>query len=480
MVVTNTFLSKCNTIVDGSVANTGLNPILQLYYGNMHTRGLIYFDETKVKNLVGDKTYPDLSKLKHVLKMWNASDINVPGITKRFPDSYLTGLRERATSFDLLLLRVPKFWDAGRGFDFSQTKTLEGYRAYSEYGSNWYNATTDTHWDSPGVFDNGTILEDIDFDEYGKIQILPNAKYVITSQHFDFGNEPIEMDITDIFNEFILETKENNGFLLTFVPTLEEKKNCISQYSGFFTCNTNTFFEPYVQTTYTEPIKDDRASFYIGKTNKLYFYSNIGGNCVNLDTLPSCFIDGSPCEVTQESKGIYSVEYFLSSLSEQAPTSHTDIWSDISYKNVSYPDVKLRFTSLPTNDYFQFGLPFDTERKPRFDVTLSGVDWDAKVLQGEIRKLVAHVRAQYTSDQECPDATVDYRVYTVFDNKELDVIPWHQVDKEYTTYVIPLDTDSFVPQVYHIDLRVKHGNEMLIKQGAAEFEIVSKADKMQS
>ena len=98
MLVTNTFLSKCNTIVDGSLANTGLNPILQLYYGNMHTRGLIYFDEDKVKALCYGMTYPDTTKLKHVLKMWNVSDINVPGSTKRVPDSYVTGLRERATS----------------------------------------------------------------------------------------------------------------------------------------------------------------------------------------------------------------------------------------------------------------------------------------------------------------------------------------------------------------------------------------------
>lgn len=472
MLVTNTFLSKCNTIIYGSLANTGLNPVLQLYYGNMLTRGLIYFDETKIKHLYQDKTYCDLSKLKHVLKMWNVSDINIPDITKRFPDSFLTGDRERATSFDLILLKVDMDWDGGRGFDFSPNNTFENYRAYSEYGSNWYNATTDTFWNTPGVYSEDKILEELDKED---------SDIIVAKQHFDFGNEPLEMDITDIFNSFILGSEENHGFLLMFAPSLECKKTKYSQYSGFFTNNTNTFFEPYVQTTYEDTIEDNRASFYLDKPNKLYFYTNIAGNNVNLEKLPSCSINGEAYQVLQQTKGVYYINVRINSTPEiTTPSSYKDVWSNIQYSGINYPDVELRFTTLPSQGYFQFGLPFDTQRKPRYKATLSGVNRNEKVPQGEIRKLVAHVRAEYTSDQECPDAKVDYRIYTVFDNKELNVIDWQPVDKEYTTSVITLDTDSFVPQTYHIDLRVKYGNEILTNQDAAVFEIVSIADKIQS
>lgn len=480
MLVTNTFLSKCNTIVDGSKANTGLNPILQLYYGNMHTRGLIYFSEEKVKNLCLDGTYvfddSNPTKLKHTLKMWNASDINIPGITKRFPDSYLTGIRERATSYDLILLKAPTAWDAGRGFDFSQTKTLESYRAYSEFASNWYNATTDTKWTTPGAYDDALVAEELEHIQRDETYQSP---YIVATQHFDFGNEPIEMDVTEIFNGFISGQEINNGFVLMFNPTLENTRHRISQYSGFFSCNTNTFFEPYVQTIYDDAIADDRASFFINKPNRLYFYSNVGGNNQDLDEMPTCTIDDedSP-QVFHQSKGVYYVNYRIND--ETTPTSHRDVWSDISYDGVTYPDVNLRFTTIPNNDYIQFGLPFDTERKPRYDVTLSGINHDEKVPQGETRRLVVHVRAPYTSDQEAPYAQVDYRVYAVFDNKEMNVIDWQPVDKEYATYVIPFATDNFVPQVYHIDLRVKYGNETITKQDALRFEVVSIADKMKS
>ncbi|MBP5723692.1 MAG: hypothetical protein J6X18_09000 [Bacteroidales bacterium] len=473
MLVTNTFLSKCNTICDGSLANTGLNPILQLYYGNMHTRGLIYFDESKVKSLYQDNTYQSLDNMRHVLKMWNVSDINVPGITKRFPDSELTGLRERATSYELLLLKVPMDWDQGRGFDFSVPNVCEGYRAYSEFGSNWYNATTDTKWEAPGVYSIGFIEDEL---------VKEESSVIVARQHFDFGNEPLEMDITDIFNKFISGEEQNHGFLLMFTPALETKRTKFSQYSGFFTNNTNTFFEPYVQTTYDDTIEDDRASFYLDKPNKLYFYANIGGNSVNLDTLPTCTIEetGKTYQAIQQSKGVYYVNYRLNSSNVTAPTTYRDTWGGIYYGGMRYPDVELRFTTKSPSEYFQFGLPFDTERSPRYKVTLSGINRNEKVPQGETRRLTAHVRAEYTSDQENLSAKVDYRIYAMFDNKEIDVIDWQPVDKMYAAYNITLDTECFVPQVYHIDLRVKYGDETITQQDTLSFEIVSKADKMKS
>ena len=265
-----------------------------------------------------------------------------------------------------------------------------------------------------------------------------------------------------------------------FSPKLENKKLRISQYSGFFTNNTNTFFEPYVQTTYGESVQDDRASFYLGKPNRLYFYSNIGGNRKNLDTLPTCEIDGTTYEPHHQTKGVYYVNYRVNEQNNTAPKTYYDTWGNIFFNGVNYPDVKLRFTTIPNNDYFSFGLPFDTERKPRLDVTLSGINHDEKVPHGETRRLVAHVRAEYTSDQEAPNANVDYRVYTVFDNKEMVVIDWQPVDKEYASYIIPFESDNFVPQVYHIDLRIKYGNETITKQDALRFEVVSKSNKMPS
>ena len=76
MQVTKTYASKSNTISrDQEYVNLGLNPIMEINYGKMLTRGMIYFDHSKVKKMVEDKTYSDISKLHHILKMTNCSSI---------------------------------------------------------------------------------------------------------------------------------------------------------------------------------------------------------------------------------------------------------------------------------------------------------------------------------------------------------------------------------------------------------------------
>lgn len=47
------------------------------YGGGTVTRTLIYFDEDKIRRLVEDKTCPDISKFKHVLKITNARFIGL-------------------------------------------------------------------------------------------------------------------------------------------------------------------------------------------------------------------------------------------------------------------------------------------------------------------------------------------------------------------------------------------------------------------
>ena len=70
-LVTRTFFNKSNTIIKGSEVNLGMNPIMELYYGKSISRGLLHFDITNLQNLVNNKVYPNISKLKHVLKMQN-------------------------------------------------------------------------------------------------------------------------------------------------------------------------------------------------------------------------------------------------------------------------------------------------------------------------------------------------------------------------------------------------------------------------
>ena len=64
---TKTYISKSNTIIKGSYANTGLNPIMELNYGYMNTRGILYFDHNKVKQMIEDNRLNAFQKLNAFL-----------------------------------------------------------------------------------------------------------------------------------------------------------------------------------------------------------------------------------------------------------------------------------------------------------------------------------------------------------------------------------------------------------------------------
>ena len=118
MIVSKTYLSRCNTLVKGSPVNLSLNPIMELNYGKMLTRGIIYFDHIKIKNMVEDKIYPNTDKLHHILKMTNAASITSNRINKPCLTSEYNDTKERALSFDIILFKLPVNWDDGRGFDY--------------------------------------------------------------------------------------------------------------------------------------------------------------------------------------------------------------------------------------------------------------------------------------------------------------------------------------------------------------------------
>ena len=104
-MLTRTYISKYNTIISNSKINTGINPVSELVYGGHYTRALIYFDHNKIKELVNDKTYSDISKLKHYLKITNAGSIDDKKLHSMTTSSISEKNKVRASSFDLIFFR---------------------------------------------------------------------------------------------------------------------------------------------------------------------------------------------------------------------------------------------------------------------------------------------------------------------------------------------------------------------------------------
>lgn len=466
-IVTHTFISKSNTIIKDSVASVGLNPILELNYGKMLTRGLIYFDHTKVQKMVEDKIYPDISKLRHVLKMKNAGSIDDKHINRIYLDSNGDYYKQRTSSFDLIYFLIPNDWDEGKGFDYKQDLNLRNHRAYSWRGCNWYQYQTYCKWENEGIYSTDKLSKELDlFTSKNGNQ----SNIIIGYQHFDKGNESIEFDITETFNKFITGELCNYGIGIAFSPQYENKNTELTQYVGFFTSHTHSFFEPYVETTYNETIEDDRADFYLDKSNKLYFYSIVGGKYANLDEFPTCMVNDTSYEVKQATKGVYYIDIEVPSSSYEDNTMLYDVWSNIKYKGKSFPNVELEFVTKSSNDYYQFGIP-SSKQETELIPTLYGIKYKEVIKRGDIRKINVDCRIPYTTDQDRNNNYIEYRLYILSGEKQIDVIYWQKVEKGYNENYFFINTNELLPSRYYIDIRINVNMELFNYQKVLEFDI---------
>lgn len=467
---TKTYLSKVNTIVKDSYVNTGLNPIMELNYGKMLTRGLIYFDHSKLQCLVNDKVYPDISKLKHVLKMYNAASINDRSVNETCIDSQYNDNKERASSFDLIFFLLPNEFDEGRGFDYVYDLYNGNHRAVQTNGSNWFNYNTFKKWENEGVYSTERLSNELDLftSKQGNL-----SKVIVAFEHFDYGNEMIEVDLTNIVNKFITNEIPNYGLGIAFSPRYEELSTNLTQYVGFFTPHTPSFFEPYIETTYNDYINDDRNNFYLDKDNKLYFYAFVGGKYVNLDNLPTCTIEGREYPSKQATKGIYYVDINLSSEEFESDNMYYDIWSDINYNGKSIKDVELDFTTKSSEGYFTFGLPSENTEEVEVIPSLSGISHMEQIKRGDIRKVNISCKIPYTTNQEYSLDNLEYRLYVMQGVDEMDIIQWSNVERVFNNNYFLINTNELLPSRYYVDIKVKYNNEIIIHHKQLRFDIIN-------
>jgi hypothetical protein len=308
-------------------------------------------------------------------------------------------------------------------------------------------------------------------EEYEKF-LNGEESIVIGTQHFDFGNENLSIDITDYVLEVIKHRNDiNYGLCLSFTPEFENVEREMMQYVGFFNENTNTFFHPYLEVDYSEYIKDDRESFTNGRENRLYLYVSDDGFPINLDTIPSCTIDGVEMDVKQATKGVYYAQISPSNISLTEGLIEYDVWSKIALNGVNNDDVEMEFVVNPKTRKFSVGSNSDIRKDlvPSF----YGIDIDETIEQGEVREITVDFRQKYTTDKKELIDSADYRLYVKDGNREYDVIKYQPVEKAFLNNFFMLYTEDLIPNQYFVDIRVQCGREIKYYREALRFKVVS-------
>ena len=203
-----TYLDKCCTIVRGSKLNTGLNPVSDLLYGRNLSRLLIHFDHDKIKNMVNELIYPDVSKLRHRLVMKNSASIDMSELHKAYGSQIDAAEKLRASSFDLIFFLLPEDWDGGKGFDY----TKNGFNAEfyndgvylkenrtTENGANWFKPRNGYTWENEPEFEK-TTDEQLTFHIKSDRKIIPSTGCTVTFTYFcgcngNYNNNGLEFNI---------------------------------------------------------------------------------------------------------------------------------------------------------------------------------------------------------------------------------------------------------------------------------------------
>ena len=464
-MVTRTFLDKSTTIKRNCIENYGLHPISYLGYGLGVYRSLLHFSIDKIKSLIEDGTYTDTSKVTHHLKMKNCGSIDTHSF---FADKALKnfiGGKERATSFDVILFKVNKHWDEGVGFDNVSDFWETGKGAVSEDGATWYNATTCELWDTDGIYTANYISS-----EYEKYVEGSGSSIIVGAQHFDHGNENLDIDITGYVQE-LLNGEENYGLCLAFIPAYESLQRDKTEYVAFFNNKTNTIFEPVVETRYNCKISDDRMAFYLNKDNKIYLYSYIGGKLENLDEIPNCCIDDEYVFVEQESKGIYAAQIKLSAKEYKKDMIIYDKWMNLSYQGEEIEDVELEFVTKSSTDFFAVS---NEVSKPRIlNPIISGINENEKLNRGEERIVKLYFREPYTAKDFYLLDNCQYRIYVMDGDKEVTIVDWDNINKMDKCNLFVIKTDEFVPADYRVDIKAEFGGNIKIYKNELHYTIVS-------
>jgi hypothetical protein len=306
---------------------------------------------------------------------------------------------------------------------------------------------------------------------------------IITRQHFDLGNEDINMDMTEEINGILNGSITGvTGWGLAYLPQIENITGLTDSYSvAFFSKYTQTFYQPYLLTNYDDLIVDDRNQFLKSQENKLFLYVYQNGDFANLDSDPVVRIqDRNGDAVTGmatlstclKTKGVYEVIVPNGFSGYPTPCMFYDVWSGLTINGQSLPNVQNQFILQPFTNGIQIGT---VSQDPEiFGFNFFGIKQNEQILNTDIRKVGVSIKQAYTAQQVLLNVSASYRVYVMEGTTEVQVQDWTPLNRTPNQYYFIFDMRDKIPNQYFVDIQVNTSGEKDTYKQQLTFQIVNK------
>lgn len=452
-----TYFDRDNTIIKNSTINLGKNPVSELFYGGIYenpdySRYIFHFSEKKLKSLYQDCYFGDLSDMKHVLKIkpaWFFGD----GVEKC-----------AASSYKLCLFNLNQEWEEGCGYSYEceggclKLAPLKCNASHS--ASNWFYAKSDIEWETPGAFlnESGDVI---------------TCLYTSCEESIDAY---LEFDLTNEVNELLTGNTINYGYGIALAPEFENYPDDETKYIGFYSKETNTYFQPFLETTFNRQIKDNRYSFYLNKENNLYLHFYSGSELTSLDENPIVNIVNSEetvidtIEANCVSKGIYEITVLLTGNTSECYGMYEDHWANLKINGVLLNNHIDEFEVKNYNEYFKTSQ--EILNNPKFAFKSRGIRHSEKIKKGELRKLFVDAFENFNSKKQSSLDSIYYRLYVKQGVDELNVIDWSLMEQSLCQNWIYLDTSWMIEQEYWLDFKIVKNNTEIVYPNQLQFFII--------
>jgi len=461
MSIFRSYFSKNNTLISSNLTNNSQNPVTEISYGSLQQRITRFIFDVDLNNLVNKINTGHIipnSGMTHILHLTNTISYAQQYLGKK---SYSETI-ERASSFDLDIFNVNEDWDEGSSYDFIYDNTFEANSVIQ--ASNWKDRKTGTGWTTAGAYDSGSTE-------------------IIGVETFENGSENLNIDVTDYINQRLngsgsTYSGDSYGLGIKFQDNLEEEITTFTQAVAFHAKNTNTWYEPYIETIVDDTITDDRNYFYLDKDNELYLYVNVGGieqnitvNSVDIYDHEDNIIDTLTGDsIINVSKGIYKILLNIDSEFYPDAVLFRDEWNlNINNRETQHSG---EFYLISEKEYYTFDQSNQIDFNNYF-FYFWGISEKENITAGNVRKIKLTIKELYPNQNNFLPLDIEYRIFTTAGSKyETDVIPFTKVDRTSSGYQFNIDTSWLIPQDYKLEIRMKNGNYYENKQ-ILSFTVVS-------
>ena len=163
----------------------------------------------------------------------------------------------------------------------------------------------------------------------------------------------------------------------------------------------------------------------------------------------------------------------------------TDTWEGIKINDSDLGDYEQEFILKDNKDYFTIGSTMaygsnglgvgSSNGLSIYDYSfrVSGIKEKEKIKRGDTRRVNVEARVPLTLNQVGVLDEIYYRVYIREGNTQIDYIDWSMVNRSFDGNFFILDTSWFIPNDYHLEIKIKSGEESITYDDVIKFEIVS-------